>query len=207
MIKKTRAQRKAEHALGREVWMKRYERERQRNVAATPGPLPMVIVLDSLKAGFNVPKIFRSGEAFGVHEIHLVNIGPFDPAPAKGAFRKVPTRLHDEFGAAYDTLTARGYTLFALDPQAPESLPDAELPERSAFVFGHEEHGLSFDPADYPGLRTLSIPHAGPIQSLNVSVAASIVMYEYVRRSVSLPPSSRRAAAVHPKPNARPVPP
>lgn len=184
MTRKTRAQRRAERDLGREVWMKRYERERQRNVAAAPGPLPMVIVLDGLKAGFNVPKIFRSGEAFGVHEIHLVNIGPFDPAPAKGAFRKVPTRLHDRFRSAFDDLTARGYTLFALHPDAPESLPEAELPEKSAFVFGHEEYGLSFDPADYPGLRTLSIPHAGPVQSLNVSVAASIVMYDYVRRGL-----------------------
>ena len=183
MTRKTRAQRRAERDLGREVWMKRYERERQRNVAAAPGSLPMVVVLDGLKAGFNVPKIFRSGEAFGVHEIHLVNIGPFDPAPAKGAFRKVPTRLHDQFRGAYDDLTARGYTLFALDPEADESLPEASLPEKSAFVFGHEEYGLSFDPADYPDLRTLSIPHAGPVQSLNVSVAASIVMYEYTRRT------------------------
>lgn len=182
MVRKTRALKRAERELGIEVWLKRYERERQRNVLAEPGPLPMVLVLDGLKAGFNVPKIFRSAQAFGAREIHLVDIGPFDPAPAKGAFRKVPTRLHDDFDSAYRTLTEQGYTLFALDPEATDSLPDAPLPEQSAFIFGNEEQGLSFDLADYPAIRALSIPHAGPVQSLNVSVAASIVMYDYVRR-------------------------
>ena len=62
-----------------------------------------------------------------------------------------------------------------------EPLPGAELPAKSAFVMGHEEHGLSFDRADYPDIRALTIPQFGPVQSLNVSVAASIVMYEYIR--------------------------
>ena len=49
-------------------------------------------------------------------------------------------------------------------------------------MLGHEEFGLSFDPADYPDIQGLAIPHFGPVQSLNVAVAASIVLYEYARR-------------------------
>ncbi|MFO7593918.1 MAG: TrmH family RNA methyltransferase, partial [Pseudomonadota bacterium] len=77
--------------------LKRYEKHRRRNLLAKPGEQPFVVVLDHLKAGFNVPKIFRSAEAFGAHEVHLIGIGPFDPAPAKGAFKKVPARFHEDF--------------------------------------------------------------------------------------------------------------
>ncbi len=160
----------------------RYRKHRNRNLLAQPGPHAFVLVLDHLKAGFNVPKIFRSAEAFGGTEIHLINIGPFDPAPAKGSFRRVPARFFDDFEASHRHLKARAYQLFTLQAGAGEPLITARFPPRSAFVFGHEERGLSFDPASYPDIRGLSIPQFGLVESLNVSVAASIVMYEYVRR-------------------------
>jgi tRNA G18 (ribose-2'-O)-methylase SpoU len=162
--------------------VRRYEKERQRNLLALPGPHPLVIVLDRLKAGYNVAKIFRSAQAFGVRAVHLVGIGPFDPAPAKGAFRKVPARFHEDLTSCLEELLAAGYTLIALSPDGGEALPEAELPERSAFIFGHEEFGVRLDPGTFPALRTLRIPQCGALQSLNVSVAASIVMYEYLRR-------------------------
>lgn len=47
---------------------------------------------------------------------------------------------------------------------------------------GHEEFGISFDRREFPAVDGLSIPQWGHVQSLNVSVAASIVLYEYVRQ-------------------------
>ncbi|HEX9778477.1 MAG TPA: TrmH family RNA methyltransferase [Geopsychrobacteraceae bacterium] len=161
---------------------KRYDKERQRNVLAKPGVHRFCLVLDHLKPFFNPPKIFRSAEAFGAAAVHLVGIETFDPAPAKGSFRKVPARFHDDFKTCYEQLVADGYTLYRLDPQARESLCRCALPEKTAFILGHEEFGFSFDPADYPAIRSLSIPQYGSVQSLNVSIAASIVMYEYVRQ-------------------------
>lgn len=166
----------------RKQMIQRYLKERQRNVLARPGAHDFVILLDHLKAGYNVAKILRSAEAFGAREVHLVGIGPFDPAPAKGALRKVPTRFHDDFAACCRELLARGYTLFVLDPAGETTLPRAELPAQSAFVFGHEEFGTSFERSDYPEIRSLAIPQFGDMQSLNVAVAASIVMYEYLRQ-------------------------
>lgn len=160
----------------------RYEKERKRNVMAQPGEHAFVLVLDQLKAGFNVGKIFRSAEAFGAAAVHLVNIGPFDPAPAKGSFRKVPTVFHETFAECHAELTKQGYRFFLLDPEGASSLCATELPEKSAFVLGHEEFGFSFDPGDYPDLGKLTIPQFGSVQSLNVSIAASVVMYEYVRQ-------------------------
>lgn len=161
----------------------RYEKDKQRNLLAKPGQHKFILVLDQLKTGFNVPKIFRSAETFGAHEIHLVNIGPFDPSPAKGALRKVPARFWDNFDKCYDDLTARDYKLYALEPDSEASLTHCELPEKSAFILGHEEMGISFNKDDYPDIKSLSIPQFGVTQSLNVSIAASIVMYEYIRQS------------------------
>ncbi len=166
----------------RQQGLKRYEKHRRRNLLAEPGEQEFIVVLDHLKAGFNVPKIFRSAEAFGVHEVHLIGIGPFDPAPAKGSFKNVPARFHENFDDCYQALSERGYTLFTLEPECGEPLSEAELPLKSAFILGHEEVGISFDRNDYPAIRCMHIPQFGRMESLNVSVAASIVMYEYVRR-------------------------
>ncbi len=159
----------------------RYEKQRRQNLLAEPGIHDFIIVLDGLKAGFNIPKIMRSAEVFGACEIHLINIGPFDPAPGKGAFKRVPVRFFDGFDQNYTDLSGRGYRLFTLEAGKGSRLGEAALPTKSAFVFGHEEFGLSFDPADYPDIAALHIPQFGQIESLNVSVAASIVMYEYIR--------------------------
>lgn len=168
----------------------RYKKQRQRNMLAKPGTHDFILVLDHLKAGFNVPKIFRSAEAFGAHEIQLVNIGMFDPAPGKGSFRKVPARFIDTFDACYADLKQRGYTLFTLEAGTDYAITEAVLPEKSAFIFGHEEMGISFDRADYPDIQSLSIPQFGQVESLNVSIAASIVMYEYVRQQGTSAPEA-----------------
>jgi tRNA G18 (ribose-2'-O)-methylase SpoU len=160
----------------------RFRKHRQRNLLATPGQHQFIIVLDHLKASYNVPKIFRSAEALGAREVHLVGIDFFDPAPAMGAFRHVPARFHPDFNACYADLVGRDYTLIALTLKNAVPLPEALIPKHTAFVFGHEEFGISFDPARYDRVQTVSIPQFGAVQSMNVSNAASIVMYDYVRR-------------------------
>jgi len=165
----------------------RYRKERQRNILARAGRHEFIIVLDGLKPGYNVAKIFRSAEAFGAAAVWLVGIGPFDPAPAKGSFRKVPARFFDDFDACYRQLHEAGYHGFVLTPEAATLLPTATLPARAAFIFGNEEFGTSFSPASYPELQRLAIPQFGSVQSLNVSIAASVVMYEYLRQHAASP--------------------
>ncbi len=162
---------------------KRYEKHRRRNlVEAKPGELNFVVVLDNLKASFNIGKIFRSADAFGAAEVHLVGNHFFDPGPAKGSFKKVPALFYENFGQCYDNLSARGYSLFTLEPEKGTLLHKTKFPEKSAFIMGHEEFGISFDPSDYPDIGAIAIEQLGNVQSLNVSVAASIVMYEYFRQ-------------------------
>ncbi len=164
------------------TWLTRYRKERQKNILAEPGPHEFVLVLDQLKAGFNVPKIFRSAEAFGASAVHLITIGPFDPAPAKGSFRKVPAVFHEEFSTCYQQLKDQGYKFFQLRADADIPLYKVNLSAKSAFVFGHEEFGFSFDQGTYADIEPLAIPQFGSVRCLNVSAAATIAMYEYVRQ-------------------------
>ncbi len=160
----------------------RFEKQRRQNLLAQPGPHSVALVLDHLRADFNVPKIFRSAEAFGAHSVHLIDIGPFDPAPAKGAFRHVPARFHESFAACRSALADDDFALFALDPQGRESLAEVQLPRRCAFVLGHEARGLSGEVRSDQHMRLLRIPQWGQVESLNVAVAASLALYAYVSR-------------------------
>ncbi len=161
----------------------RYARAVRRNlVSARPGIHSCVLVLDGLKPDFNIGKIFRSADAFGAREIHLVNVDIFDPEPAKGSVRWVPFTRHPDFASCHQLLRPQGYTFVTFEPGRGRRLDRSDLPRQVAFVLGHEEFGLSFDPAGYPDILPLSIPQWGHVQSLNVSIAASIALYEYVRQ-------------------------
>ena len=166
----------------KEAAKRRFRRQRNRNRMATPGAHKCIVVLDGLKPTFNIGKIYRSAEAFGAHEVHLIGIDFFDPAPAMGAFKWVPTQFYHRFTSSYANLLERGYTPFILDPGLGTSVTQTPLPEKSAFVFGHEEYGISFEPDLFPEVKRLTIPQYGKSESLNVSVAASIVLYEYIRQ-------------------------
>ncbi len=165
---------------GNALW--RYERHRRRNLMAAHGPNPVALVLDRLKPDFNVPKIFRSAEAFGAHSVHLIGVGPFDPAPAKGGFKHVPARWWDQFAPCRAALEADGFGLVALTPEAPVLLHRMALPPRCAFVLGHELGGLSDDTRRSPDLRLARLPQWGELDSLNVAVAASVALYEFLRQ-------------------------
>ncbi len=176
---KVRMMMKAERDLAK----RRFRRQRNKNRLATSGVHDCVIVLDHLKPTYNIGKIFRSAEAFGAKELHLVGIDYFDPAPGMGAFKWVPAVFHTNFYPCYTHLINNGYTPFILEPGKGAPIMDTPLPKKSAFIFGHEEYGISFEPDLFPQIQRLTIPQYGKSQSLNVSVAASIILYEYVRQN------------------------
>ena len=186
----------------RDLAQKRFRREYNKNRMAVPGIHKCIVVLDGLKPTFNIGKIFRSAETFGCHEVHLIGTDFFDPAPGMGAFKWVPAHFHQRFMTCYTQLLERGYTPFILEPARGEAIMDTALPEKSAFVFGHEEHGISFEPDLYPEVKRLTIPQYGRSQSLNVSVAASIILYEYTRQHGRM--KDRRTLPGHKNNNTHP---
>lgn len=180
MTKRTESKKRQEA----QHWAERqYIKHRRHNlVYAEPGKHDFIIVLDNLKPSFNIGKIFRSGDAFGANAIHLIGTEYFEVKPAKGSFKWIPAHFHASFHECYEMLSGAGYTFFVMDPTAEKDIHQLELPTKSAFVFGHEEYGISFVPAAFEGIKTLKIPQFGRVESLNVSIAASIAMYEYTRQ-------------------------
>ena len=166
----------------RQSAIRRFRKQKRLNMLASPGRHEFIIVLDHLKPAFNIGKIFRSADAFGAAEVHLVATNFFDPAPAKGSFKWVPAKFHADFKSCYQELIERHYTLFMMEAADGDALPSISMPAKSAFIFGNEEFGHSFNKDDYPRINALKIPQVGRVESLNVSSAASIVMYEYANR-------------------------
>jgi tRNA G18 (ribose-2'-O)-methylase SpoU len=149
---------------------------------AVAGCHEFILVLDCLKPDFNVGKIFRTAETFGAREVMLSGIEWFDPGPGVGSFKKVPSKFFKAFADCKAELLARGYTIYALAPGAGAALGKVEFPVKTALVLGNEGLGLSFDASGTEGVVPLRIAQYGQSQSLNVSVAASIAAYEYVRQ-------------------------
>jgi len=166
----------------KDIARKFVEEKRQNAVYAKAGVFELVIILDSLKETFNAGKIFRSAEIFSVKEVHLIQIPFFDPFPAKGAVRYVPMRCYDSFSQSYEHLKNEGYEFYVFDAQSDVVLGQTQLAKKATFVFGPEAGGFSFAPEKYPDLHKIRIQQFGKIESLNVSIAASIAMYEYVRQ-------------------------
>jgi tRNA G18 (ribose-2'-O)-methylase SpoU len=162
--------------------LKEFSQEKIRNTLAKPGPHEFIIVLDHLKPDFNVGKIFRTADALGATEIQLVGIPFFHPGTAKGSFRHVPAKFFETFSESYANLKERGYELFIFEPRGGVPMYEVKFPKKSAFVMGHEQFGLSFTTDQFEGLKKLTIPQVGKVESLNVSIAASMAMYEYVRQ-------------------------
>jgi tRNA G18 (ribose-2'-O)-methylase SpoU len=161
---------------------KSFERQRLLNkIMAKPGPFPFVLILDHLKVDFNIGKIIRSAEAFGARAVDVVGTSFFDPLPAKGCLKRVPWTMNKSFQESYQKWDDQGYTFFAFDSEASQSIHEINFPDNSAFILGHEGFGFTFKKDLYPKIKFIKIPQFGMVESLNVSVAASIVMYEFAR--------------------------
>jgi tRNA G18 (ribose-2'-O)-methylase SpoU len=166
----------------RQYMQKSFERQRLLNkMMASPGPFPYVLILDHLKVDFNIGKIIRSAEAFGARGVEVVGTSFFDPLPAKGCLKRVPWKMRETFAETYLDYKNQGYTFYAFATDAPRGIHEEQFPDNSAFILGHEEYGLSFKREDYPDIRYIRIPQFGLVESLNVAVAASVVMYEFAR--------------------------
>jgi tRNA G18 (ribose-2'-O)-methylase SpoU len=157
-------------------------KEKWHNSKAKGGCHEFILVLDHLLPDFNIGKIFRTADVLGCRAVYLIGVEYFDPAPALGSFKNVPAIFFDGFEECRQDLVGQGYTLIALEPEKGELLNEIDLPLKSAFVLGHEGLGLSFRPEEYAQVKVARIPQFGQAQSLNVSVAASIAAYEWVRQ-------------------------
>ena len=141
----------------------------------------LLLVLDGVTDPHNLGACLRSAAAFGAHAVivpkdRAVGINATVSKAASGAAETIPLLSVTNLARTLRDLKQRGVWLLAADSGGNESLFDADLSGPIAWVLGAEGSGLrrlTRESCD----RVVSIPLAGEVQSLNVSVAAGICLF------------------------------
>lgn len=151
---------------------------------------PLVVVLDNVRSLHNVGSVFRSCDAFRVEAVYLCGITATPPSveihkTALGAEDSVEWKYFADATEAVDELHARGTKVFAVEQVANSTMLqnlDTNENERYAVVLGNEVKGVQQTVVDRCD-GCLEIPQFGTKHSLNVSVAAGIVVWEFAKKT------------------------
>ena len=148
-----------------------------------------VLLLDRISDPGNLGTIFRSAAWFGVNGIYIAagSVDVYNPKVVRSAMAAIcqldvaqDVILKDEI----TKLKSAGFGVIGSSQDAELSYADYKYPSRSAVVFGSEAAGI--DAGVLPLCDALvGIPRVGKMESLNVGVAASIVLSEMARRKVT----------------------
>lgn len=148
---------------------------------------PVVLILDGVCDPGNLGTILRTAWAVGLREVWLTHGSgdPFAPKAVRagmGAQFGLLLRCVRDLPAARDVLGRYGYnTLWISVPRGGVDLFGEEFQaERSGLVVGSEAHGAG----QCPGARHVSIPMPGAVESLNAAQAATLLLFEPLRRGL-----------------------
>jgi 23S rRNA (guanosine2251-2'-O)-methyltransferase len=152
---------------------------------ANPQKIPLLL-LDQVTDPHNVGAILRSAAAFNAGAVILTK----DHAPpesavmaksASGALELVPMITVTNLVQTMETLKKHGYWCIGLDGEAKETIAQAKLGNDSALVLGAEGKGLRRLTAEHCD-RIVRLPISPRMESLNVSNAAAVALYEMSRK-------------------------
>ena len=149
---------------------------------------PVIVVLDNIRSMHNVGSVFRTADAFLMEGILLCGYTPHPPhrdiqKTALGATDTVDWIGYESATAAVMELKEKGYKIYGVEQTAGSiSLQKFVVPtgDKIALVFGNEVEGVSSNVLQLVD-GCIEIPQMGMKHSLNISVAAGIVLWEVVR--------------------------
>jgi len=162
--------------------------EKLRRVLSMRRP-DLTVVLENIHDPHNVSAILRSCDAVGVLRIELLYTVEKFPRIGKksssSANKWLDCRRHTSVAGCYSVLREEGFRIYATRlGGASVSLYELDLAKPSALVFGNEHRGVS-PGASEAADGNFHIPMVGMIQSLNVSVAAAVALYEAHRQRLA----------------------
>jgi len=149
--------------------------------------ISVVVVLDNIRSMHNVGAAFRSADAFVMEKIVLCGITPQPPhreinKSAIGATESVDWEYKKEIKNALEDLKNEGYQIVAIE-QTTESISLNKFDIKKgkyAVILGNEVEGVSEEALPFCDFF-IEIPQSGTKHSLNVSVCAGIVMWEFYK--------------------------
>jgi 23S rRNA (guanosine2251-2'-O)-methyltransferase len=153
---------------------------------AIEGP-PLLLLLDGVTDPRNLGACLRVADGAGAHAViapkdHACPLNEAAIQTASGAAESVPYIMVTNLARSIDELQERRITVIGTADGTEATLYDIEVPASVAWVLGAEGVGLrrlTRERCD----TLVSIPMAGQVSSLNVSVAAGVVLYETMRRT------------------------
>ena len=160
-----------------------------RDAFARAEKLPLVVVLDNVRSLHNVGSVFRTSDAFRVERIMLCGITATPPSAeihktALGAEDVVEWQYFESTMDAVVALREQGYRIYSIEQcQGSIALQDfaTAAGERYAVVLGNEVKGVQQAVVDASN-GAIEIPQFGTKHSLNVSVTAGLVIWEFAKK-------------------------
>jgi len=149
----------------------------------------LTLIMDNIHDPHNVSAVLRSCDAFGIYKIHLYytkekfpEMGRKSSASAMKWVEKEEHKHPESIGQ----LKENGFKILATgDDQNPLALTEWDMTEPVAVILGNEHSGISPELKPYID-GYLYIPMQGMVESLNVSVAAAVILYEGWRQRQEL---------------------
>ena len=151
--------------------------------------IPLVVVLDHVRSLNNVGSVFRTSDAFRVEAIYLCGITACPPhaeihKTALGAEESVDWLYFKDTMEAVEKLKAEGYVVCAIEQAEGSTMLDKLLLDKTkkyAVILGNEVKGVQQNVVDNCDM-CVEISQYGTKHSLNVSVTAGIVIWDFFQR-------------------------
>ncbi len=146
------------------------------------------VLVDKIQDPGNLGTIIRTADAVGASAV-ICTKGTVDFLNEKvlrstmGSIFRVPVILEDENYTYIRGLSSQGYNIIGTSLGADRSIYDFDLSSKVVFCIGNEASGLSEEVLSLCH-NTAIIPMVGPLESLNASVAASVVLFEALRQRI-----------------------
>lgn len=145
---------------------------------------PLEIAIENVARDFNMGTIVRTANALNVNKIHIIGRRQWNKRGAMVTDVYMNIEYHKSIEEFIDAMKRADLQVTAVDivPGA-KPLTEVALPLRSVLVFGSESDGISSE-LQQAAHQVVHIEQFGSTRSLNVGVAAGIVMYEWARRNL-----------------------
>ncbi len=148
----------------------------------------MLVVLDGLEDPHNLGAVLRTAHAAGadaivVPERRAAGLTETVAKAAAGALEHLPVVRVTNINRALEDLKKGGFWIYGVDERGDQDYDRVDYSERAVLVFGAEGKGLHQMVRQHCDVM-LRIPMSGKISSLNVSVAAGVVLFDWKRRRV-----------------------
>lgn len=152
--------------------------------------IPVVVVLDNIRSMHNIGSIFRTADAFRIEKVYLCGITAKPPhkeirKTALGATESVDWEYVDETIDLISRLKIENYKVISIEQtESSSSLNEFrfDFKNKYAVVFGNEVDGVEQEVVSLSD-KCIEIPQEGTKHSLNVSVCAGIVLWEFFKNS------------------------